>query len=455
MKKMGFRGLYNFLSYMAGEELENMGIFERSLYYIISKVILKSAKNFGVGQEELARAFSDRAVRRGFATVLRGLAEYGITMPQRLPAPFLVVWNFTRMCNLNCKHCYENATREMPKDELSLEEKLKVVEILDEAGVAAIAFSGGEPLIHPHFWEVAKEAASRGFYVSVATNGTIITEEVAKRMKEIGVRYVEVSLDSPNPEEHDEFRGVPGAWERAVNGIKNAVKADLIVGVAMTATKRTYKEVPEMIELAKKLGAKRFVVFSFIPTGRAKEIVDLDLSAEEKRYVLDCLYQALKRKEIEAYSTSPAYAVTSLIDIEGGPVTMAHFGVRELPEQYRSAARSLAEFIGGCGAGRIYMAIQPNGDVTPCVFIPDVVVGNLLRDGFEKIWKCEVFEMLRDRDNPEYGCYSCPYKYVCGGCRARAYAYTGSLIGAEPECPYADLVKQEVKEREVEEAIER
>jgi len=145
-------------------------------------------------------------MRKGFAVIMGSIAEYGITGPQRLIAPFMVVWDFTKQCNLRCKHCYANASSSPADDELNLEERKQVVDQLDEAGVAAISFSGGEPLVNKDFWEVAKYASGKGFYLSVATNGTLITKENAKRSRESGIRYVEVSLDGPK-DVHDEFRG--------------------------------------------------------------------------------------------------------------------------------------------------------------------------------------------------------------------------------------------------------
>ncbi len=149
--------------------------------------------------------------------VLEGITKYGITVPQRLAGPFLIVWNFTNMCNFRCKHCYQRADKPLPS-ELSLEEKLNLVDQLDKAGgVAAVAISGGEPTIHPDFYRVVKELASRGgIHTSVATNGwTFADIENMKKAVDLGLKYVEVSVDSANPQKHDEFRGIPGAWEHA------------------------------------------------------------------------------------------------------------------------------------------------------------------------------------------------------------------------------------------------
>ncbi|MDI9619397.1 MAG: radical SAM protein [Candidatus Nezhaarchaeota archaeon] len=370
----------------------------------------------------------DPAVRRGLALVLRGIAEYGVTKPQRLPAPFLVVWNLTSMCNLKCKHCYQRAEKPLP-DELTLQEKLKVIDDLDRAYVAAVAFSGGEPLLHPEFPVVAREAASRGIYVSVATNGTLISRSMAEKLKDLGVRYVEVSLDSANPRKHDSFRGLPGAWEKAVRGIRNCVEVGLTTGVATTLTSLNKHEVEEIVDLCEELGVRRVVFFNFIPVGRGTEISMWDLTPEEREEILKVIYRLATTRKIEVLSTAPQLARVAIQESCGRVVAPTHFAVVADP-----ATVALAEFIGGCGAGRIYAAIEPNGDVVPCVFLP-VKVGSLRERSFEDIWATSrLLLCLRNRDDFEEPCCRCSYRYVCGGCRARAYAYLGLVTGPDPGC---------------------
>ncbi len=415
--------------------LEPTGVNEKILSSILSKALTYSGKKFGVDETLLRKSLTDTYTRKGIANILMGIAKYGITRPQKLYAPFMVVWDFTRQCNLRCKHCYANATPYRSSDELTLEEKYEVLRQLDEAGVAAISFSGGEPLISKDFWDIAKKASELGFFVSVATNGTLISEKVAQRLKEIGVRYVEVSIDSADPDKHDEFRGVKGAWQRSINGIKNAKRAGISVGIATTVTKMNYKYLPEIIKLARDLEVDRVIAFNFIPTGRGKEIIEMDLTPKEREEVLNYLYKELNKGKMQVFSTAPMYAVVSLQHIdEGGKLTPTHFAELSVPEEYLAEGFALAEFLGGCGAGRIYCSIERNGDIQPCVFLP-ITVGNVLKDGFLNVWhNNEILEKLRDREN--YACSDCPYRYICGGCRARAYAYYGDISGPDPSCTY-------------------
>ena len=424
------------LGVYAGVE-EAHGVREKMHAKTVATAIERGAKIFNASPQQIKDFLKDPYMRKGFSVIIRGIAEYGITKPQNLSAPFMVVWNFTKQCNLHCKHCYANATPYPAPDELSLEERYKVIDQLDEAGVAAISFSGGEPLINPDFWPVAEYTAKKGFYVSVATNGTLITEEVAHRLKDIGVRYAEISIDGPNAEIHDEFRGMKGAFDLSIKGIKNAKKAGLEVGIATVATHHNLDTIPEIIQLARNLNVDRIIVFNFIPTGRGKNIINDDLTPEEREKLMKYLYSEWEKGDMQVFSTCPAYSRVSLSAVaekKGHKVSPTHFADIELPEEFLGAGKTLAEFLGGCGAGRIYCSIEQNGDIEPCVFLP-IKVGNVIKDGFQKVWdNSEVFKTLRNRDADDYACSDCPFKYICGGCRSRAYAYYGDIKAPDPGC---------------------
>ncbi len=422
------------LDYMVGEDATPLSLC-RVEGWALKFVMWLMARAAKADFEAFKNYAKNPSVRKGLVLVLKGIAKYGITVPQKLPAPFLVVWNFTNMCNLKCKHCYQNADKPLP-DELTLEEKLMVIDQLDGAGVPAIAFSGGEPLIHPHILLVVREAVSRGMYVAVATNGTAITRGLARELKEAGVHYVEVSLDSPNPRKHDDFRGVQGSWERALEGLRNCVEEGIATGVAMTLTKANYHEIEEMVDLCEGLGVKRVIFFNFIPTGRGADIANWDLNPDEREEALKTIYRLALSRKIEVVSTAPQLARVALQESCGKVTAPTHFIVGA-----DSGTLALAEFIGGCGAGRIYAAIEPNGDVTPCVFMP-IKVGSLRERRFDEIWRTSpIFLQLRDRDSFEEPCGRCSYRYVCGGCRARAYAYMGRVTAPDPGCINFKLAK--------------
>lgn len=417
---------------------------DKLAYHIVSLVVDRGTKIFGYPSDELKKYLKDPVIRRGLANVLEGIAKFGARRPFTGVAPFLVVWNYTKACNLKCRHCYENAGGAPAPDELTTEEKKGVIDEFEDAGVVAIAFSGGEPLIAKDIFEIAGYAKSKGFFTSIATNGTLITPEVAKRMKEV-FDYAEISLDGFE-EVHDGFRGVPGAWKKTCEGIKNAVNAGIDTCVALTATKNNLTEIPRLVDFVEKdLGAKRVIIFNYVPTGRGKEIMDQDLSPRERQELLRYLYSRMMESNCRliAYSTAPQYSMISWEYAYGvytgaaveGRIVATHFTTEGAMRSLQGRTKSLAEFLGGCGAGRLYCGLEPNGDITPCVFMP-IKIGNIRNDRLLDVWeKSDVLWKLRVREGME-GCGDCEYRYICGGCRARAYGYFGDVRAADPGCPH-------------------
>jgi sulfatase maturation enzyme AslB (radical SAM superfamily) len=202
----------------------------------ISKVVAQALNNggraFGVSSEQLKHSLSDPYVKRGISNVLVGAATFGITKPQTVGAPFLVVWNYTNACNLRCKHCYQNSEKTAVGN-LSTAQRKQVVDQLAQENVVAVAFSGGEPLMSSDFFEVAGYASKNGLYVSMASNGTLITPSVAHKLKDCGVGYVDVSLDGAKAETHETFRGVSGCFDKTLAGIRNLVNEGITACVAV------------------------------------------------------------------------------------------------------------------------------------------------------------------------------------------------------------------------------
>jgi radical SAM protein with 4Fe4S-binding SPASM domain len=445
-----FKGLYANDSTIIYDALKNYSSennisYSKKLKFLPFYAFIELGRTlFKVDKTVMKDYFGQEPNRRGLSNVIKSIAEYGVTKPQKLHAPFLAVWNFTNACNLRCKHCYQSAGKLSP-DELTLEEKLDVIDQLAENDVVAIAFSGGESLLHHDFWEVAQHASDMGLYLSLATNGTLLTTDVVKRLKSVGVEYFEISLDSVDPVKHDEFRGVSGAWDRTIAGIKNVVAEGGFSCVATTLTKENYTELDDLVALSRNLGVNRSLFFNFIPVGRGTEIINMDLSPEEREMVMQKMYEHLsKRTEgYEVLTTAPQFSRVCLMNSKSGVMSLAHVGAAGFSDK----VGALAEFIGGCGAGRVYCAIQPNGIVTPCVFMP-IEVGDLRKESFIDIWQnSEVMQSLRERHDLKGHCGSCRYRNVCGGCRARAYAYFGDIkapdIGCINNCQfYYDTVKQ-------------
>lgn len=339
----------------------------------------------------------------------------------------VVVWNLTYACNLRCPHCYIDAGPPH-EGELGTEEALDLVDQLSEIRSPLVIFSGGEPLIRKDFLEVAKYAASKGLKLALSTNGTLITRELARALAELGFAYVGVSIDSPIPEWHDKFRGVSGAFDAAMRGIRNSMEAGLLTGIRYTVMRYNVDEVPLIIKLALNLGIPRVTFYHLSSAGRARAISpDWYITPIQYFNFIDYLIEVSKR-----------YA--GRLEVE---TTMAPFdGIYVADRVARSGEefRSLMEVVsaqGGCG--RKIISIYPDGTARPCQFVDFIELGNVRERGLRDI-------LTPDHPGIEYftethkylkgpKCSECPFKEVCnGGDRIRAYYLGGGLHGDDPQC---------------------
>lgn len=417
------------------------GLLDRLRYaapFFLMDYVRKKAG--GTREGVVKRVCEHRPTARALVNTARGVGKYGLLKPQIFSAPLMVVWNFTQACNFQCKHCYQNASARLA-DELSREEQLRIVDELADHDVPFLAFSGGEPLMSKNFWPVAERGRERELHLTVATNGSLVTPEVAKRLAALKFGYVEISVDSADPKKHDEFRGAPGYWEKAVTGIRNAVAEGLKVGFSATITRLNFDELEDLLALAKKLGCQNFYAFNFIPTGRARNIVDLDITPQMREEMLRVLHKHLLSGEIAVMSTASQFGRACLqLSKDSDLVNTGHYGAAA-----GAKTRILAKYVGGCGAGRCYLAIQPNGVVTPCVFMP-MPVGDLRKQSLMEIWEhSEVFHLLRDRTDRTGHCRVCDYRFHCGGCRARSYGYYRDLRAPDPGCIHNLKAWEELK----------
>ncbi len=396
----------------------------RSVLEVIRRAI-------GIPEEKMTECLLHPNIRRTIENAALTLDKESLRMPIRFYAPLMVVWNLTYACNLRCKHCYQNAgplRRGAAPAELTLEEKLKAIDDIADSYIPTLSFSGGEPMMSPDFWAVAEHAHRRGLYISIATNGTLIDDEAARRFEELDFAYIGISLDSPYPEVHDEFRGVKGAWERTVEGFKRVAASNVAAVLSFTATADNYKSLPEMFELAERLGASKTIVYNLVPVGRAD--IQRDLTPEQREEVLKMMYDYSVAGE-SICTTAPQLG--RMAREKGRPdlVPLAHLGTGRAHKDLQI----LAELIGGCGVGRAYCALQPDGRVTPCVYMPDVTVGNVKEKSILDIWRTSpLLKSLADRSDLKGNCAVCESKEVCGGCRARAYAYFGDFKAPDPGC---------------------
>jgi radical SAM protein with 4Fe4S-binding SPASM domain len=392
--------------------------------------------NFGLKKARLDRQttkqklFHHPPTVKALTLTAKSIGTYGLTVPQRYTAPLFVVWNITQACNLTCKHCYQNATRQPQADELTTEEKLNLLEQMAEEFVPFLALAGGEPLVTPDLWKVLEHCTKRGIHVTLATNGTMLTPEMCRRLKDANVKYIEVSIDNIDPARHDEFRGQPGAWKRAIQGIRNSVAAGVKTGMACCFTRENVHTVDEAVKFASDLGCKTFAHFNFIPVGRGKEIMDHDLTPGQRELLMRKLQRHLAEGKIAVVSTAPQFGRSCIVyGDEEGVFATGHAG--------RGPGKKtlvLSRYIGGCGSGRCYCSVQPNGIVTPCVYIPFQKVGDIRTQSLKEIWNNPLFDTLADREDRGDHCGVCDYRPYCGGCRARALSYTGDIQAGDPGC---------------------
>ncbi len=347
----------------------------------------------------------------------------------------LVVWNVTNRCNLRCKHCYISAENRKYSDELSTAEAEEFITDLAEMRVPVLLLSGGEPLIRQDVFHLSRFGTDKGLRVILSTNGTMITPEVARSIKEAGMQYVGVSLDGLE-ETHDEFRCMPGALERALEGIRNCMELDIKTGVRFTVNRFNREDLPGVIDLLEKEGIPRFCMYHLVYSGRGKEMVEMDTAREEKLETIRFLVD----KTIELYEKGIETELLT-VDNHADGVYIYNYLTQKNPDR-ADEVMQLLKMHGGCSAGTKFSNVDPLGNVHPCQFWQHVNLGNVRERKFSEIWNDEHNEFLvgmRQKDKMLKGrCGKCSYKTVCGGCRIRAEVVHGDIWAEDPACYLSD-----------------
>jgi AdoMet-dependent heme synthase len=364
---------------------------------------------------------------------------------------YSVSWNLTQRCNLECAHCYMSAHAGADtRGELTTAECFRVMdEIAAVNPNVFLILTGGEPLLRRDIWDVAAYAADKKFTTVFGTNGVLLREREARAMREHGVLGASISLDSTDRVKHDGFRRLPGAWDAAVRATRVLTDEGLDFSLHMSVTDWNVKEVPAMVDLARELGAKVLNFFFLVRTGRGRDLTDIDAAAYEDiltwlakaqgagqgppsfvRRMLGMAEAPAAARFEDPWSTPVGRADGLLIRAKCAP----HF--RRILWQLNPSSPLLKNYAhGSCPAGKYYCRITPEGDVTPCPYMP-VSAGNLRTTGFADLWRsAPVFADLRE---PKLGgrCGACEFSKICGGCRCRAYATHGDYLAEDPACGY-------------------
>ncbi len=348
----------------------------------------------------------------------------------------VVVWNTTRTCNLHCVHCYMDSDAKIYKGELSTEEAKKFIDDLADFRVPVLLFSGGEPLIRPDFFELAEYTASKGIRPTLSTNGTLITRDVAEKIKSIGVGYVGISLDGLR-EVNDKFRGRVGAFQTAMEGIQNCVAVGQRVGLRFTINRHNYEELDRIFDFIEEEKIDRVCFYHLVYSGRGQKMIDEDLTPEESRQAMDIIIQRTKdfqerglRKEILT------------VDNHCDGVYLYLQALKEDPERAETI-KGLIGMNGGNRSGIAFGQVDPWGFVHPDQFTQHITFGNVRERKFSDIWtdiSNPVLAGLKDRKPLLKGrCAQCQYLSFCNGnFRTRAEAVTGDLWESDPACYLTD-----------------
>lgn len=346
-------------------------------------------------------------------------------------SPKWIAWEITRKCNLKCIHCRSSskiAVKGHP--DFSTEEAFRIIDDITSFAKPVIVLSGGEPLIRRDVFEIAKYGKDKGLRMCLATNGTLVTDDVCDKIKASGIKMVSLSLDGSTEDIHDDFRNQRGAFAGTINAAGLFKKHGIEFIINSSFTKRNQEEIPKVYNLAKELGATAWYMFMIVPTGRGEDLMNELISKDDYEEVLEWHYQMEKDEK----------------DMLVRPTCAPHYYrvvLQKSKEEGTKFERRTLKFstggAKGCIAGQLIALIDVDGNVLPCSYFPKPA-GNIRKESFKEIWgNSDLFKELRDFKKYKGKCGSCEYITVCGGCRARAYSIYGDYLEEEPFCSYIPI----------------
>ncbi len=342
-----------------------------------------------------------------------------------VPALRLVAWETTRRCNLSCLHCRAGARDEHYPGELTTEEGEAFLTDLATMGKPVVIMTGGEPLLREDVFHLARFGDELGLRMVMAVNGTLLTGEIAAKLKEAGIQRLSISIDGPDAASHDEFRGQEGAFAGALAGMEAARAAGLDFQINTTVTRSNLAMVPEIQRQAEALGAVAHHIFLLVPTGRGRALTGEIITAAEYEDVLHWFADQKGKVGLELKATcAPHY------------YRVIRQRARETGEKLTFQTHGLDAVTKGCLGGQGFAFVSHVGVVQPCGYL-ELSAGNIKESPFSRIWRdSELFARLRNPDLLGGKCGVCEYRKVCGGCRARAYEVSGDELAEEPLCLY-------------------
>ncbi len=348
----------------------------------------------------------------------------------------VVVWNVTQRCNLKCVHCYSRSEDKKYSNELSTDEGIQLLDDLARFGSPVVLFSGGEPLIRPDILKLIQHATVSGMRAVLSTNGTLIDERMATKLKDIGLSYVGISLDGLQ-EVHDSFRGVAGTFERVLRAINNCKAAGLKVGLRFTINKRNFQEIDGIFNLVDDLQIPRICFYHLVYAGRGADLMKEDLDHEQTRKVVDLIID----RTMALHGKGMNVEVLTVDNHADGPYIYLRL-LKENPDR-AGQVLELLQMNEGNSSGRGIGCVSWDGTVHADQFWRHHSFGNIRHSPFSKIWtnpNDELMQRLKQKKNFVRGrCASCKWLDICGGnFRVRAEAALGDLWAPDPACYLTD-----------------
>jgi 12,18-didecarboxysiroheme deacetylase len=348
----------------------------------------------------------------------------------------VVVWNVTKRCNLKCLHCYAQATATGAPDELSRRQGLDLLRDLKDFGVPVVLFSGGEPLLRADLFDLVRETVAHGMRAVVSTNGTLIDREMARRLKDLGLSYVGISLDGTEAV-HDKFRGQTGAFAAAMAGLRHCQAAGLKVGLRFTVSRLNLAEVPAIFDLVEAFDIPRICFYHLVYAGRGSKLVEEALSHEQTRALVDQICARTRR----LFATGRPVEVLTVDNHADGPYIYLKL-LQEDPER-AAEVLELLRMNEGNNSGRGIGCVSWDGQVHADQFWRHYSFGNVRERPFSAIWTDlanPLMARLKDKKRYVTGrCAACRWLTVCAGnFRVRAEALTGDLWAPDPACYLTD-----------------
>jgi len=349
----------------------------------------------------------------------------------------IVVWNMTNRCNLSCLHCYASATPHPADGELSTEEAKRFIDDVAAYGCPVLLFSGGEPFMRDDLFELARYAKAKGLRPVISTNGTLITEEKARQAREAGIMYVGVSLDGLR-EVNDRFRGMDGAFDRAIEGMKNCLKVGQKTGLRFTITRHNKDDLEGVLLKLREIGVSRCCVYHLDYTGRGKEILEEDLTHDETRQAMSTYFQLTRQHHADGYP------IETLLVGNYADAGFLYLTLQKEDPERAEWAYELLKRNGGDGTGQTIADVDHLGNVHANQFWQSHSFGNVKDTPFGEIWEDTSDPIMRGLKNKaghitgRCAQDNCRFFEICkGGSRVRALAM-GDVWGPDPACYLTD-----------------